>query len=171
MNNNALSVANKFIDLAEADGIPLTPLKLVKLTYLAHGYALVFIKDDKTIIDPRFDKVEAWKYGPVIPSVYHTFKYLRDGQVTSEHKAIFDCGNGKFETPVLSGELPNKIVTFVWNRYKNLDGNDLVTLLHKEGTPWALTYVEGENKPIPDVITKAFYSMVVNSLERELGSK
>ena len=82
MKENALSVANYFIDLASKDGKEIRPLKLMKLVYLAYGYALAII--DRSIIDPRFDKVEAWRYGPVIPSVYHSFKQYRDKPVKAK---------------------------------------------------------------------------------------
>ncbi len=71
-NNNTLSVANYLIDLAEQSGKHLQPLKLMKLVYIAYGFGLAVL--DRSIIDPRFDKVEAWRFGPVIPSVYHSFK-------------------------------------------------------------------------------------------------
>ncbi len=77
MRNNALGVANELIDLADSDGKDLTLLKLVKLVFLSYAFGLVLAKDEP-LIDPRFDKVEAWRYGPVIPSVYHSFKHLRN---------------------------------------------------------------------------------------------
>lgn len=170
MNNNALSVANEFIDLAHAESNnTLTPLKLIKLVYLAHGFGLVFLEEyNKMLIDPRFDKVEAWKFGPVIPSVYHTFKHLQNSLVTIENKAIVIENEEKlkFITPQLDGELEKKIVRFVWNRYKDLSGSELVTLLHRDGTPWALSYEEGQNNEIPDFLTKTYYKMVVENLKK-----
>ena len=70
MKNNAIAIANYFIDKANSvqrQENDLTLLRLVKYVYIAYGFALAILK--KKIIDERFDKVEAWKYGPVIPSV------------------------------------------------------------------------------------------------------
>lgn len=67
MKDNALSVANYFIDLAKKENKNLTQLGLMKRVYIAHGFSLAINKE--SLLDKRFDKVEAWKYGPVIPSV------------------------------------------------------------------------------------------------------
>ena len=82
MKDNALSIANYFIDLANEDNEPIRPLKLMKLVYIAYGYALALL--NRSIIDYRFDKVEAWKFGPVIPSVYHSFKIYGKKPITEK---------------------------------------------------------------------------------------
>lgn len=66
MKTNALSVANYFIELAHKEGKPIHLLGLVKRVYIAHGFALALLH--RGLLDPRFDKVEAWRYGAVIPS-------------------------------------------------------------------------------------------------------
>lgn len=172
MKNNALSVANEFIDLASAENnLSLTPLKLMKLVYLAHGFGLVFLEGGESLLDSRFDKVEAWKLGPVVPSVYHTFKYLKNQLVTVDNKAVIQTDDDSFETPSLQDEFPKKIVKFVWNRYKLLSGNELVTLLHRDGTPWKIIYEEGQNNEIPDDLTKEYYSLVVDNLEKKIENE
>ena len=77
MKDNALSVANYLIDLAKKENKNLTQLGLMKRVYIAHGFSLAINKE--SLLDNRFDKVEAWKYGPVIPSVYHSFKQYKAG--------------------------------------------------------------------------------------------
>ena len=44
-------------------------MKIIKLVYIAHGHYLA--KNDSPLFT---EKVEAWDYGPVIPSLYHEFK-------------------------------------------------------------------------------------------------
>ena len=51
------------------EGEPTTPLHLVKLVYISHGWVLGFHG-----IPLIRESVEAWKYGPVIPAVYHRYK-------------------------------------------------------------------------------------------------
>src|SRR5208282_4587731 len=61
----SMAVANWFIEnLSRVD-----PLKLQKLVYFAHGWHLAL--RDQPLID---ELVEAWDYGPVVPSLYHQFK-------------------------------------------------------------------------------------------------
>ena len=72
---DAIAIANYFVEKSKEDKQceKLTLLRLVKYVYIAYGFALVLL--GRSIINDRFDKVEAWKYGPVIPSVYHSFTF------------------------------------------------------------------------------------------------
>lgn len=161
MNINALSVANYFIELAHKENRPIHLLGLVKRVYIAHGFSLAML--DKPLIDPRFDRVEAWKYGPVIPSVYHSFKQYKASPIT-EPTVIMECDENftpTFITPTLTDEKAKMIVEMVWSRYRNYTDSQLVSLTHREGTPWGACYVPGENREIPDRFTKFFYSKLV----------
>lgn len=85
MRNDAIAIANYFVDKANQDTrapYPLTLLRLVKYVYISYGFAMAIL--DKIIIDKRFDTVQAWKYGPVIPSVYHSFKHNGNNPITSK---------------------------------------------------------------------------------------
>lgn len=82
MKDNALSVANYLIDLANKGKKQITQLGLMKRVYIAHGFSLAI--NNKSLLDKRFDKVEAWKYGPVIPSVYHSFKQYKASPITNK---------------------------------------------------------------------------------------
>jgi antitoxin SocA-like protein len=84
-------VANEFIRLAEADGRALTPLQVIKLAYIAHGWMLALYQ--RPLIS---DSIEAWKYGPVIPTLYHALKKYGAGSVTGT------IGGGFFETKELA---------------------------------------------------------------------
>ena len=64
----AFHIANYFLWRAWEEGVEVTPLKLIKLVYIAYGWNLVLNKDRPKLFEER---IEAWKYGPVIPSVYH----------------------------------------------------------------------------------------------------
>ncbi len=161
MKDNALSVANYFLTLSQEEGREIRPLALIKLVYIAYGYALAMT--GRSIIDERFDEVQAWKLGPVIPSVYHTFKHNRNNPVRD--KAIAYCDNGT-DTPdiqelTLDDTEACDIVRLVWNKYKDMTDSRLVTLLHQNGSPWKRCYVEGQNAIIPERETRAYYRRVV----------
>ena len=80
----ARAVANEFIHLAKADGRSLTPLQLIKLTYIAHGWMLTLYGRPLIV-----DEVEAWKYGPVIPDLYQATRAVWRGL---RHQRFEDLG-------------------------------------------------------------------------------
>ena len=64
-----LYLANNLISIAKEENISLAPIILQKLIYfIFRDYA----KKTKTALFK--EKFETWKYGPVIPSIYHYFK-------------------------------------------------------------------------------------------------
>src|SRR4051794_31282897 len=65
MPYSAAAVANYFIDLAAQESKTLTPMKVQKLVYYAHGWHLAITGEP--LID---EQVEAWRWGPVIHSLY-----------------------------------------------------------------------------------------------------
>lgn len=166
MNSDAIAIANYFVDKANSDDkapYPLTLLRLVKYVYIAYGFALAIL--DRVIIDKRFDSVEAWRYGPVIPSVYHSFKHNQNKTIREKSsilKSEDDNGTMHFSTPKVQDEDVRKILDFVWNRYRDRSTSDLVSLLHGPNTPWAYCYRAGRNEEIPDEMTKVYYDAIVN---------
>ncbi len=75
--NNSIAVANAFLDLAKKSEEEITHMKLQKLIYIAHGFNLSNF--DFPLID---EQVEAWRYGPVIRSVYDEFKSYGHDPIT-----------------------------------------------------------------------------------------
>src|SRR4249919_3603623 len=69
--HDARAIANYFLDRAEARGIKLTLMTLLKVLYFAHAWYLA--RTDKPLIAQHF---EAWQYGPVNRLVYDQFKGL-----------------------------------------------------------------------------------------------
>lgn len=170
MKANALSVANYFIELAKKDNKEIKLLGLLKRVYIAHGFSLVI--NQQSLLDSRFDKVEAWKYGPVIPSVYHSFKQYRNNNIDRETDIMEwnekDCVP-IFTTPILSDEKARKIVEMVWKRYIGFSDSELVSLTHRKGTPWSVCYVPDKNKPIPDEITAMYYQKLIDNVLKTNG--
>lgn len=164
MRTNALSVANHFVELAQEAGKPLRLLGLVKRVYIAHGFSLALL--GRGLADPRFDKVEAWKYGPVIPSVYHSFKQYRAEPIKGRTEVIeWDAnGNSVFVTPELTDGEEIEVVRMVWKRYAQFTDNELVSLTHKKGTPWDICYEQGKNAEIPDPLTWLYYKKLIDNV-------
>lgn len=167
MNNDAIAIANYFVDKSNSDKnapYQLTLLRLVKYVYIAYGFALALL--DRSIINKRFDKVEAWKYGPVIPSVYHSFKHYGNNPITSKASIVtdeFPDGKAVFVIPEVEDTEIRTVLDFVWERYKNKPISDLINLLHRDDTPWAYCYRVGRNVEIPEEMTKIYYQSIVDN--------
>lgn len=172
MENYAIAIANEFVKIAKEkkimDAPKLTCLRLMKLTYIAHGFILALLNQD--VYGAKRDKVEAWKYGPVFPSVYYQFKKkkgdeIRDYAVILKYEVGAD-DNVKVwdESPKLVDADKKAICEAVWSRYRNTSDEQLVDMLHEEGTPWREVYEEGKCIVIPDAYTKKYYMDLVNQI-------
>lgn len=71
MAYSAQAVANAFIDRAQKGVIPdLTPMKVQKLLFYTQSWYLRF-NNGAPLFDDNFER---WKFGPVVPSIYHELK-------------------------------------------------------------------------------------------------
>lgn len=124
--SSAKSVANYYIAKGLADAEPLTPMKLIKLVYLAHCWHLKFTNDP--LID---EQVQAWKYGPVIPSLYHSLKKWGDRPILEPLPTFSLFAQNPTEHPK-----SKQILDKVYEVYRRLTALQISTLTHQEGTPW-----------------------------------
>lgn len=147
MTHTALQVANKIIAKGNELGKQYTPMQLIKLTYIAHGWMLGLF--DRSLFE---DKVEAWKFGPVIPELYHNIKSYRNNPITAP---IPDVSDVSFERDEL------RVIDYVLKAYEQFDGVDLSKITHAKGTPWDQTYPHGENSwdnfYIPNILIQNHY--------------
>ncbi len=173
MENYALAIANYFIELAQKDKKDIRPLKLMKLVYIAHGYILAVL--DKPTDGAKLEKVEAWQYGPVFPSVYYSFKqYGREPIDKATTVLNFDKvgEDGFITTPNLSCANEKKVCEFVWRNYgQKFSDSELVSKLHMDGTPWKEFYKQGLNVVIPDKATKRYYTLVAQNISKRLNEQ
>ncbi len=149
----ALEIANYFIEKSLETGEELTPMKLNKLVYIAHGWYLGLA--DRPLIG---EAAQAWKYGPVIPSVYHRFKSYGGAQVTSLEPA-----GDMITIPEVRDQELKEFLQRIWDVYGHLSGLQLSSLTHQEGTPWSVTrhkYGNGRDNGgamIPNDLIKQHY--------------
>ncbi len=129
---NSLAIANYFINKANSSGAEITPMKVVKLVYIANGWYLGLV-GQPLINEP----VEAWKYGPVVPSVYHEFKKFGGKQVTDPAQILSGHDDTQFELQDRGFE---KFLDKIWEVYGIHDGIYLSAITHKPGTPWYVTW-------------------------------
>ena len=144
----SLQLANSILETTIAKRIDISLLKLMKLSYITVGYCLYFD------FDPISEDIEAWKWGPVIPSLWGYFReYGIDGNITKLAKDI-DRETGETITPSIeirkneTTEMASAIVYHVIEKYKKQTGWDLVEKTHKEYTPWFNVYKKNKKNII-----------------------
>lgn len=150
---NAQTVADDILKLAKRRGMVLTPMQLMKLVYIAYGWYLAM--HNARLFD---DRIEAWKYGPVIPNLYHATKHF--GGNIIPHSLIAN-------SPVSNPDLEAFLDSIVQN-YGQFSGIALSNLTHRRGTPWHEVYrPDFLGIQIPDELIKAHYQEELHASETE----
>jgi uncharacterized phage-associated protein len=139
-------VANYFLWKAQSEGKTITPLKLIKLVYIAYSWNLVMYKN--RLFEER---IEAWKYGPVIPSLYHEFKRFGSNSIDTFATEL-SLGSGESSPVFPAIEMYREeggVVDAVWQNYGDKTGEELSNITHK-GSPWLDAWKKGKNAPLDD---------------------
>jgi len=126
----AAAVANEFIALARENSSKLTQMKLQKLVFYAHGWHLGLQK--APLID---EQVEAWPYGPVIPSLYSEFKSFGSKAITRFAQDVDEFG--RVFIPRIRRSYDRNLIRRVWEEYGSFSAAQLSSLTHEPGAPWA----------------------------------
>lgn len=123
----AKEVANFFLELGMKENIPITPLKLQKLVYFAHGWCLA-IKKEPLIQE----SIEAWRHGPVISNLYYEFREFGSEPITRLAKL------SKRSDIYLNDGFTPLLLMKVWDEYKEYTAFELSAMTHLPETPWKL---------------------------------
>ena len=121
--HDSRTVANRLLALAAAKSDTLTPMQVLKLVYIAHGWMLGLY--GRGLIG---DEVQAWQYGPVIPKLYNAMRSYGARFVT---KMLNAPSHDDLE------DNEQDIVRQVYDIYGKKTGPALSRLTHAPGTPWA----------------------------------
>ena len=128
MSYSAVDIANYFINLFRDEEEHPTNLKLNKMAYFAQGHILA--RNGHVLFD---EDIQAWEYGPVVPSIYTEFKSYRKRGVAKPSRVLPDFSD---EDKDLLLE-----VALLYGRYT---GSALTDMTHRPNTPWSDVYVEGQ---------------------------
>jgi len=165
MPYSAIAVANYFLDLANSAGRKITPMKMQKLVYFAHGWCLAIYH--KPLIE---EDIMAWQFGPVIKPLYSAFREYGKSAITDFATDIdirYD-EDGNIDLSTSRGITPNiprnsdikKLLDAVWEAYGNLTAIQLSRLTHAENSPWSNVWVGEKDTVIDnDVIRNYFITM------------
>lgn len=128
-------------DNREREGI--TNLKLQKVLYFAQAYFVA--KLERTLFR---DKIEAWEYGPVIPTVYHKYK---------------GSGNQPIVTEIDGSSIQDtdkKILEMVWGNFGGYSASRLVDISHAH-KPWKEAFGSGSNEISRESLAE-YYAPLLN---------
>lgn len=134
---DAKAVANYFLE----KGKPISQMKLHKLIYYAQGWNLA-IRGEPLLNEA----IEAWDYGPVVPSIYHEFKDLGSSRIDRKATSL-EVLNDDFVPDVRrfapridpDDAQTRKLLDRVWDVYGRFSALQLSEMTHRAGTPWTVT--------------------------------
>jgi len=139
------AIANFFIREYDPVASGLTPMKLQKLVYFSHGWNLA-VRDAPLI----GETIQAWRYGPVIVSLYHALKEHQNSPVTEPiltYDVVREDGKPAVPMQITSVErslddlpddkpLTKALLQRIWRIYGHHDAIQLSKMTHEEGSPW-----------------------------------
>jgi uncharacterized phage-associated protein len=128
--HSAIQVANKILELANAKKDTITPMQMIKLVFMCHGWMLG-ICGRHLIKDP----VEAWKYGPVIPDLYQAVRKFKSNPIE-----MIPCQEpAKFDHDEL------QVIEQVYEKYGHRSGIVLSSMTHQKDSPWDIVVNKHNN--------------------------
>ncbi len=133
MSHDPQAIANWFYDQSERDGrSDLTPMKLQKLVYFSHGWYLAL--ENAPLIS---ESVEAWRWGPVVPSLYREFKEYGPDTIPRRARDLrFEGGRLMQYEPRIDNASVKGFLRVLWNTYKDYTAIQLSNMTHEPGSPW-----------------------------------
>ena len=157
MQHKVTHIASFFLDKAKPEH-DVTNLKLQKLVYIALGWYTVYEDSD---LYP--DRIEAWRYGPVIPSLYYRFngfenQYIKTRKI-EKNLHVF-CPDGEIQLPLAIEEntFIKGFLDAIFNVYIEKPAHELVDLTHGKATPWDKVYVPNAKVEIPKSLIRDYYN-------------
>lgn len=167
---SAISVANYFIKTGIETGDLVTQMKLQKLLYYAYGWHWAY-HDDKLFSE----KIQAWKFGPVIPDVYHAAKEWGNEEIDSLlYAQVYDeySHDLNFVKKVIkktsSTRKKREFLDEIWKVYSPYGAMALSNATHAPGTPWKRVIDENDgliysNIVIPDTYIKEYFEQLLTT--------
>jgi len=144
MAHDSLYVANYVLSKAREEKNDITPMQLLKLVYLCHGWMLGLY--GRQLVK---EGVEAWMYGPVIRGLYKKVRNFKDKPVTG---SLIDDKDYKFD------ESEKNVMNQVYSIYSKYSGTSLSRLTHERDSPWDKTWNRhGHGSVISNAMIQDYY--------------
>lgn len=142
------ALCNTILKKSFDENIPVSPMKLQKLTYFIYRDYL-----QKTNTPLFTEEFQTWQYGPVLRSVYDEFKTFRSNRITRFAKT---ANNEVYVINETVDHVLGTSINSVWNRYKYQDGIALSQITHREGSAWRIAFEAGRETLRDDDIRRDY---------------
>lgn len=150
MPYSAAKIANRMLQIAREKGEDISPLKLLKLVYIAHGWSFPYLREP-LLSEPA----QAWQYGPVVPSLYRSVSRFRAGPIT---ELISDTD------PQELSPQADSLIRNVYDTYSPYSAIQLSNMTHMANTPWSEAWsLRGKNAVIPNDRIAAHYQHLLDT--------
>ena len=136
----------------------LNPFKLNKLCYLVNCHTL-----GERPVPAFYNKIEAWKYGPIVPAVYEIYCIHGEKPI----KKLDTCRTKLddynklitrwYDLAKIIGKHATGICNEVLEKYGSYTGNELIHMTTHGHDVWKDIYEAGQNKTISTNVIRKFY--------------
>ena len=154
MAHSRVAAKSMLIKAQQLD-VSLTNLTLHKLLYFAHG--LMLARHDRALVDQPF---HAWKYGPVLESLYHDLKPFGTSPVTPESWFVESWDSlppGTFEE--------EDAIESILTQFGNQPAVALIEISHDSKGPWSAVYAANtQSSAIDDDQIKKYFKKHLTEL-------
>lgn len=146
--HKSLAVSQYILDLVAKSNTPyITPMKLLKLVYIAHGYMLG--KHGTPLLT---EDVYAFEYGPFVKSVYEAIRHYRSQDIV----------HVKLTHNIILNDQEKEVIEDVVNTYAKFDVVLIAAAILQEDSPWSMARSLSEDNPIiSNDLIKHFYNYIL----------
>lgn len=153
--HSSSEVSRYLLDRAGKNRMALSPMKLIKLVYIAHGWMLGLYGRPLIV-----EYVEAWRYGPVIPELYRKVKQFRSKPVRADVFSKLDAD--KFD------QYEEGVMDEVLDIYGKRTAIQLSQLTHSQNTPWDQTCnSDSRSLVISDQLIENYYAQLYEEYTKQ----
>ena len=152
---SSMTVAEHLLSLR--DDTPTTPMSLVKLVYLAHGWTLGFT--GQPLLG---EEVVAGRFGPVIKSLEDKYEIFGSEPILPSIQ-----GAKAVDRSSELGQEFSEIIESVNKRYGNFSDIELSDLTHLAETPWSEAYKNGDGTVVSNETIRNYYHDLIQEITVE----
>ncbi|KVD73412.1 hypothetical protein WS62_08535 [Burkholderia sp. ABCPW 14] len=153
MTISALQLAAELIRRSDAQNRPqfTTNLAIQKLAYFCHGWHLAL--SGEALVNEQF---EAWRFGPVLPGLYHTLKVFSSNPIPVSHPLVVS------QPSLPAGSWSGQLIDHVLSVHSGLTAAQLVAISHDSDGPWQKVWSQGPSSWITNESIATYFRKLAN---------